>query len=121
MVRLHPAFCALAAFAMTALIGTGALAAATDNRASLSYEDNVTINTACFTATKKGGDAFRSSPPPNGIAATTASPASRPIMIACGRIWRAPRRSRTAKRSPPQHRLPPPPSRRRQRTRRSSR
>lgn len=60
MVRLHPAFCALAAFAMTALIGTGALAAATDNRASLSYEDNVTINTACFTATKKGGDAFRS-------------------------------------------------------------
>ena len=60
MVRLHTAFCALAAFAMTALIAAGALAAAADNRAALAYEDNVTINTACFAATKTGSDAFRS-------------------------------------------------------------
>jgi S1-C subfamily serine protease len=48
----------IAAALAAALVAAPALAAAPD-RSSLSFEDNVTINTACFTARAKGEGAFQ--------------------------------------------------------------
>jgi S1-C subfamily serine protease len=49
-LRVVPALCAL-------LLGTAAIAAEPD-RSSLSFEDNVTINTACYSARAKGSGPF---------------------------------------------------------------
>lgn len=55
----HPSLRALAALVVLPLLAAAAQAGgALPDRAHLSYDDNVTINTACFAATQAGEGAF---------------------------------------------------------------